>query len=83
MDDQIDNIQESSIETRDQGRKANDDGDGEIMEDRPEKKKQKKVEEEEEPIVSSYYNHEDSNITLVSSDQVHFKVHASLLTRVS
>jgi hypothetical protein len=66
----------------DQGRKL-DEGDGGIAEDRPERKKSKKEEEEVEPIISSYYNHDDSDITIISSDDVHFKVHASTLRQVS
>jgi len=66
----------------DQGRKL-DEGDEGVAEDRPEKKKSRKEEEEVEPTISSYYNYDDSDITIMSSDLVHFKVHASTLRRVS
>jgi len=66
----------------DQGRKL-DEGDEGVAEDRPEKKKARKEEEEVELTISSYYNYDDSDITIISSDKIHFKVHTSTLRRVS
>jgi len=68
----------------DQGRKLDQgEGDEGVKEDRPEKKKARKEEEEVEPTISSYYNYDDSDITIISSDKIYFKVHASTLRRVS
>lgn len=82
MEESIETMQESTIAISDRERKLDDMDDVEMgIGDEPERKKQKP--DEGEPVISSYYNQSDSDITLVSSDQVHFKVHACLSRRVS
>jgi hypothetical protein len=80
MEGSMETTQDPIIATADRERKL-DDRDEVGMDDEPGRKKQKT--DEEEPVISTYYNHDDSDITLVSSDQVHFKVHTCLLRRVS
>jgi len=45
--------------------------------------KRKKQRKTEGLKISSRYDNEDSDITIVSSDHVHFKVHSFMLKRVS
>lgn len=73
-------MQGSTVTSTDQVRKL-EDGDDEIGNDGQDKKRQKG--DKSVPIVSSHYNLEGSDITLISSDHVHFKVRSSILRRVS
>ena len=45
--------------------------------------KRKKQRKNEALNISSRYDTEDSDVTIVSSDQVHFKVHSFMLKRAS
>jgi hypothetical protein len=80
MNGSMETNQNPTITTADPERKSDDTREIGVG-DEPERKKQKK--DEEEPIISGYYNHDDSDITLASSDHVYFKVHTYLLRRVS
>jgi hypothetical protein len=69
-------MQESTFVIAGQGQKSEDGGEG--MDGKGKDERQ-----DDGPTISSSYNHADSDITLISSDHVHFKVHTSILRRVS
>jgi len=52
-------------------------------EERPEKNKEKTMEERKSPTLSKQYNSDDADISIISSDNVLFKVHSYRLMAAS